>query len=65
MRPYNLLLIDGNDQVRQIETIDPVDATTALQTAEAVLKAHSTMSGFELWQGSRRIAARKADRFPH
>ena len=59
MRPYNLLLIDGNDQVRQIETIAPVDPTTALQTAEAVLMAHSAMSGFELWQGSRHIATRR------
>ena len=65
MRPYSLLLLDRNDEVRQIETIAPGDAAAALQTAEAVLKAHSTMSGFELWQGSRRIAARKLDPLPH
>ena len=52
MRPYNLLLIDGNDRVSQIQTIEPVDQASALQTAEAVLKAYETMSGFELWQGT-------------
>ncbi len=61
MRPYNLLLIDRNDTVRTVETIEPMDPTTALQTAEAVLRASSGISGYELWQGSRRIAARKID----
>lgn len=65
MRPYNLLLIDGNDRVSQIQTIEPVDQASALQTAEAVLQAYENMSGFELWQGSRRIAARKIERLRH
>ncbi len=65
VRPYNLLLIDGGGRVSQIQAIDPVDEASALQTAEAVLQAYESMSGFELWQGSRRIAARKIDRLRH
>ena len=65
VRPYNLLLLDGGGRFSQIQAIDPVDEASALQTAEAVLQAYESMSGFELWQGSRRIAARKIDRLRH
>lgn len=55
MADYRCYFLDGDGPIRAVQSFDCASATDAILLAQRAFADIETYSGFEVWQGDRRI----------